>query len=100
MAKLFIGNLSWNATEGDLESFFGTHGVVTEAKIVYDRDTNRSRGFGFVTYEEGVDLDAVIRATDGALVAGREIRVSVAEERPRRTPRENDNYRGDRGQRR
>jgi len=97
MAKLFIGNLSWNATEGDLESFFGTHGTVTDAKIVYEKETNRSRGFGFVTYEDGVDLDAVIRATDGAMVAGREVRVSIAEERPPRTPRSNDNYRGDSG---
>lgn len=81
--RLFIGNLSWNTTEADLEELGSSQGTVLDAKVVTDRDTGRSRGFGFLTIETN-DVQGAIQALDGQLVDGRPVRVNEAEERPRR----------------
>lgn len=81
--KLFVGGLSWNTTDEGLRGAFAKFGAVIEAKVVTDRETGRSRGFGFVTFQNPADGESARQAMDGAPVDGRSIRVSVAEEKPR-----------------
>ena len=85
-ARLFIGNLGWNVTETDLTQLVSEYGNVLDARIITDRDTGRSRGFGFVTIE-APDIQEVIRTLDGQVIDGRPIRVNEAEERPQRDRR-------------
>lgn len=82
-ARLFIGNLSWNTTDTDLSDLVSAQAEVLDAKVISDRDTGRSRGFGFVTIESD-RVQEVIRALDGQDIDGRAIRVNEAEERPQR----------------
>jgi RNA recognition motif-containing protein len=82
-SRLFIGNLSWNTTDADLSEFVGAHADVLDAKVITDRDTGRSRGFGFVTVETE-NVQDVIRALDGQDLDGRQVRVNEAESRPDR----------------
>lgn len=81
--KLFVGGLSWNTTDEGLRGAFARFGAVLEAKVVTDRETGRSRGFGFVTFQNPADGESARQVMDGAAVDGRSIRVSVAEEKPR-----------------
>ena len=81
--KLFVGGLSWNTTDDGLKEAFSRFGNVTEAKVVTDRETGRSRGFGFVSYQEATDGAAAQQAMDGASLDGRSIRVNAAEDKPR-----------------
>jgi RNA recognition motif-containing protein len=81
--RLFIGNLSWNTTDADLVELAAGHGEVVDAKVITDRDTGRSRGFGFLTIETDNPAD-VIQALDGQDVDGRAIRVNTAEDKPQR----------------
>jgi RNA recognition motif-containing protein len=81
--RLFIGNLSWNTTDADLSDLAAAHGEVTDAKVITDRDTGRSRGFGFLTVETENVAD-LIQALDGQTVDGRAIRVNQAEDKPQR----------------
>ena len=91
--KLYIGNLSWNASVDDLKAAFGEFNV-TEADVVLDRNTGRSRGFGFVTVASAEDLERAVEAMNGHEIDGREVRVSKAQsagerpERPLRMPGE------------
>ncbi len=80
--RFFIGNLSWNVRDEDLAELGAPHGEVTDAKVITDRDTGRSRGFGFLTIETD-NPQAVIQALDGQEVDGRAIRVNEAENKPR-----------------
>jgi cold-inducible RNA-binding protein len=79
-AKLFVGNLPWSVADVQLEELFQPHGEVTAARVVTDRDSGRSRGFGFVEIE-APDIAAVISALNGREIDGRPIRVSEAEDR-------------------
>jgi RNA recognition motif-containing protein len=85
MAKsLYVGNLSFDTTAGELESAFGQHGTVTRAQVVSDRETGRSRGFGFVEMSDGAE--AAVQALHGSQMQGRTLTVNEAkprEERPR-----------------
>jgi RNA recognition motif-containing protein len=96
--KVYVGNLPWTTTEEELTEQFGTYGTVTEAKVVFDRETGRSKGFAFVTFEDESGADKAIASLDGQEYSGRMLKVSVAENRPRR-PRENSGGydRGDSG---
>jgi RNA recognition motif-containing protein len=85
--KLFVGGLSWGTDDHALRSAFEAYGAVTEAKVISDRDTGRSRGFGFVTFSDAKDAAAAIAAADGTDLDGRTIRVNLAEEKPRRNDR-------------
>jgi RNA recognition motif-containing protein len=79
-AKLFVGSLPWSVDDAQLEQLFQSYGKVQSARVIMDRETGRSRGFGFV--EIDVDnLAEVIDATNGLEVKGRAIRVNEAEER-------------------
>ncbi len=82
--KLFVGGLSWGTDDISLKSAFDAYGSVTEAKVILDRDTGRSRGFGFVTYTAANEANAAIEAMDGRELDGRTIRVNLAENKPRR----------------
>ncbi|KAJ8899662.1 hypothetical protein K2173_019358 [Erythroxylum novogranatense] len=82
--RIYVGNLSWGVDNSALESLFNEQGKVVEAKVVYDRDSGRSRGFGFVTYSSTEEVNNAIETLNGVELDGREIRVSVAESRPRR----------------
>lgn len=82
--KVYVGNLPWQTDDSTLLQLFSEHGKVLEARVVYDRDTGRSRGFGFVTYSSRNEVNDAISALDGTDMDGRPLRVSVAENRPRR----------------
>ena len=88
--KLFVGGLAWAAQEADLEQEFAQFGKICEVKVILDRDTGRSRGFAFVTFERPEDAQKALQAMDGASILGRNVRVSVAEERRGGPPRRDD----------
>ena len=77
--NIYVGNISWGMTDQDLENLFAEHGSVTSAKIITDRMTNRSRGFGFVEMSDGAE--AAIEALNDTEVEGRKLVVN--ESRPR-----------------
>ena len=84
--KLYVGNLSYNATGSDLDTLFSAHGTVASAEVIADRDTGRSKGFGFVQMSSDAEADAAIEALNGKDHDGRALTVNVAkprEERPR-----------------
>ena len=80
MKKLFIGNLPFTTTDEDLRNLFGSIGEVSSARVITDRQTERSRGFGFVEMESSLALKAIAELND-ADYGGRNIRVSEANER-------------------
>ncbi|KAJ0258891.1 RNA-binding protein CP29B [Hirschfeldia incana] len=82
--RVYVGNLSWGVDDMALESLFGEQGKVVEARVIYDRDSGRSKGFGFVTYNSAQEVQNAIQTLDGADLDGRQIRVSEAEARPPR----------------
>jgi RNA recognition motif-containing protein len=79
--KLFVGNLPWSVGDNELAEIFANHGEVDSARVISDRDTGRSRGFGFVEMQTN-DIEALIKATDGHEVDGRNLRVNQAEDKP------------------
>jgi len=82
--KLFVGGLSWGTDDQSLRDAFAIHGDVSEAKVILDRDSGRSRGFGFVTFVDASGASAAIEALNGQTLDGRNIRVNLAEDKPRR----------------
>lgn len=76
--KLYVGNLPWRATEAQLTQLFGTHGEVIDAKIVNDRESGRSRGFGFVTMSDAAAAQTAISALNGSPLEGRDLVVNEA----------------------
>ncbi|TXG50816.1 hypothetical protein EZV62_023340 [Acer yangbiense] len=82
--RIYVGNLPWEVDNARLEQVFSEHGKVINARVVYDRESGRSRGFGFVTMATETELNDAIAALDGQNLDGRAIRVNVAEERARR----------------
>jgi cold-inducible RNA-binding protein len=87
MKKLFIGSLSWNISDTQLSDAFSRFGTISEAKVVTNRETGRSRGFGFITFEEDSAADEAVTAMNGTELDGREINVNVAEDKPRENNR-------------
>jgi RNA recognition motif-containing protein len=81
--KLFVGGLSWGTDDQALTAAFETFGTINEAKVISDRDTGRSRGFGFVTFSDAAAATAAIEKMDGTELDGRSIRVNLAEDKPR-----------------
>ena len=82
--KLFVGGLSWNTDDNLLREAFGKFGVVADARVILDRETGRSRGFGFVTFNDDNAAKSAITGMDGSSLDGRNIRVNEAQERPPR----------------
>jgi len=83
--KLFVGGLAWATDNDSLNAAFSTFGPIEEAKVITDRESGRSRGFGFVTFENDADADRAVEAMDGKELDGRPIRVNEARERAPRT---------------
>ena len=85
--KLYVGNLSFSVTDEELQQAFASFGTVSSARIVMDRMSGRSKGFGFVEFEDDGAADDAIGKMDGQTIGGRPVRVSEAkpqEDRPRR----------------
>jgi len=79
--NIYVGNLAFSTTSSTLRTLFAEHGEVTSAQVVEDRDTGRSRGFGFVEMSSAEEAQKAISATDGKNVEGRQLKVNLA--RPR-----------------
>ena len=84
-SKLFVGNLSFNTTENDLQDAFAAFGTVTETNLMMDRMTNRPRGFGFVTMSSAEEAQKAIDGLNGKDMDGRALTVNVAKPREERT---------------
>ncbi len=84
MKNIFVGNLSFQTTEADLRTAFEAFGAVSRVSIMTDRDTGRSRGFGFVEMNNDQEGDNAIAALNGSEVDGRTLNVNVARPRPER----------------
>jgi len=80
--KLFVGGLSWGTNDQSLREAFCSFGEVTEARVITDRDTGRSRGFGFVNFSNSDDAKEAVTKMDGQELEGRSVRVNFANERP------------------
>ncbi len=83
--KLYVGNLSFNVTENDLQDAFAVHGSVVEANLLLDRLTNRPRGFAFVTMSTPEEAQKAIDALNGQELDGRALTVNLARPRPARS---------------
>ena len=83
--KLFVGNLSFNTTENDLQDAFAAHGTVVEANLMVDRMSGRPRGFGFVTMATAEEAQKAISAMNGKEIDGRALTVNVAKPREERS---------------
>jgi RNA recognition motif-containing protein len=84
MKKIFVGNLSWKTTEEQLKAHFEVYGQVVSAKIVTDKTTGRSKGFGFVEMADEEAAAHAIRELNGKPLLDRSLRLSLAQERPER----------------
>src|SRR5207247_4428493 len=85
--KLFVGNLSFNATQNQLQDLFAAHGNVIEVDVITDKFSGRPRGFGFVTMETKEAAEAAIQALNGKDIDGRALTVNEAKPREERAPR-------------
>ncbi len=81
--NIYVGNLAFSTDSAALQKIFAEHGEVTSAQVVEDRETQRSRGFGFVEMASADDAQKAISAVDGLSVDGRQLKVNVAKERDR-----------------
>jgi len=81
--KLFVGGLSWNIDTAGLKKAFGSFGDIEEAIVIMDRETGKSRGFGFVTFAQAEDAGKAL-SMDCAVLDGRTLKVKIAQERERR----------------
>jgi cold-inducible RNA-binding protein len=97
--KLFVGNLSFNTTQNQLQDLFAVHGNVIEVDVIMDKFSGRPRGFGFVTMESKEAAEAAIQGLNGKQVDGRAMTVNEARPREERAPRSGGGGGGDRGRR-
>lgn len=93
--SVFVGNIAWRVTEQELGDAFARHGQVNSVKIIQDRETGRSKGFGFIEFAEANCVTDCCRNMDGQEIGGRAIRVNPANQRSERPQRNNDG--GNRG---
>src|ERR1700693_871680 len=93
-AKLFVGNLSFNITENDLQDTFAAHGTVMEANLMMDRTTGRPRGFGFITMSSPEEAQKALEALTGTSLDGRALTVNLARPREERAPGARSQYGG------
>jgi len=94
--KLFVGNLSFDTTEAELEELFAPFGTVADARIITDQNTGRSRGFGFVTLKNAAEGQAAIKALAGKSFSGRNLTVNEARPREERQERPKRSFSGSR----
>ena len=93
--KLFVGGLSWDTGDQSLQQAFESFGPVTEAKVITDRDTGRSRGFGFVTFQEGRDAATARQEMDGAELKGERLKVELSTKQGRGRDQDSNRKPGD-----
>jgi cold-inducible RNA-binding protein len=86
-SKLFVGNLPYSVTGDDLQQMFASHGTVVSAVVITDRDSGRSKGFGFVEMSSDEEAKAAVSALDGSDLQGRKVVVNVARPQESRPPR-------------
>ncbi|KAJ5801516.1 uncharacterized protein N7518_003584, partial [Penicillium psychrosexuale] len=82
MSKIYVGNLSWHTSDESLRAAFGEYGNIVDSIVMVDRETGRSRGFGFVTFSSAEEAEAAINALNEQDLDGRRIRVNLANARP------------------
>jgi len=80
--KVFVGGLSWETDDDELREAFSSIGEITDVKVITDRNTGRSRGFGFVTFNDSESVQKAIADLDGTKLGGRTIKVNEAESKP------------------
>ncbi len=80
--KLFVAGLPYDVDDQELQEMFETYGTVGSAKVIFDRETRRSRGFGFVEFANDSEAQEAIKALDGGSLEGRQLTVKLAEDRP------------------
>lgn len=90
-AKIYVGNLSYNASEGPLKNLFAQFGEVSSCKLITDRDTGRNKGFAFVEMDSADDASVAINSLDGQEFEGRNLRVNEAKPQERRERSSRDN---------
>jgi len=78
--KVYVGNLSYNTTSDELSEAFGAFGSIVELKLIEDRETGRSKGFAFITFESADDAAKAVESLNGSTLDGRQIKVNVARE--------------------
>jgi RNA recognition motif-containing protein len=101
-SRLFVGNLSYQTMENDLQDYFAQAGVVSSVNLMLDKFTGKSRGFAFVEYSDAADATKAVEMFHGKEFQGRALTVNIARPREDRPPREGGGYRdrgGDRGDR-
>ena len=95
--KLYVGGLAWEVTSEDLNALFSAHGPVDDAVVITDRESGRSRGFGFVTMGSAEAAQSATAALNGSEQNGRTIRVDPAQDKPRNSSRNGGGGGGGRG---
>jgi RNA recognition motif-containing protein len=85
--NIYVGNLPYSATDADLRQLFEKHGEVASAKVIIDRETNQSKGFGFVEMNDNAKAQAAITALNGQQLKGRAMRINEAQPKEARPPR-------------
>ncbi len=83
-SNIYVGNLSWETSEFDVQNLFDEFGKVNSVKIILDRETSRSKGFGFVEMSDNEEASKAISALNGKEVLGRNLKVNVSESNPNR----------------
>lgn len=94
-SKIYVGNLSYDATDADIETYFAQFGTITDVKMISDRETGRSKGFGFVSFDSADAAQAAIESANNTEFMGRKLRVNIANDngggRSRRPAQSHDN---------
>ena len=85
--NIYIGNISYQTTEDEIKTLFGEHGVVDDVHLIIDRDSGRSKGFGFIEMPDAESAKKAIEALDGSEFGGRQIKINEARPRPPRDSR-------------
>ena len=88
--EIYVGNLSWSTSDQELSDAFAAYGNVEKASIISDRDSGRSKGFGFVTMNDADEANKAIEAMNGTEMGGRNLKVNEARPREDRPPRQSD----------
>jgi len=92
--KLYVGNLAYSVRDDDLQQTFSAYGAVQSAKVMMERDTGRSKGFGFVEMGSAAEAQAAIQGLNGKNIGGRDLTVNVARPMEARPPRSGGDYGG------
>ncbi len=99
-SRLFVGNLSYQTMENDLQEFFSAAGVVSSVNLMLDKFTGKSRGFAFVEFSSSAEAQKAVEMFHGKEFQGRQLTVNIARPREERSPRAGGGYRDNRGEQR